>query len=97
VKPLLELVARGEGRWLPEAVEALAALAGSEAGAAIGRLVTSDRAEVREAAVRALGRLRYEPASPWLEALKSDYSGRVRRAAIEALARLPSPRPGGRP
>jgi HEAT repeat protein len=41
-----------------------------------------------------LGRLRYEPASAGLEALKSDYVGRVRRAAIEALARLPSRRPG---
>jgi HEAT repeat protein len=96
-KPLGELVARGEGRWLPEAVEALATLAGAEAGPPIQRLLTSERGEVREAAVRALGRLRYEPASPGLEALKSDYLGRVRKAAVEALARLPSRRPGGRP
>jgi HEAT repeat protein len=82
---------------LPEAVEALATLAGAEAGPPIQRLLTSERSEVREAAVRALGRLRYEPASPGLEALKSDYVGRVRRAAVEALARLPSRRPGGRP
>ena len=44
--------------------------------------------------MRALGRLRYEPAAAGLEALKSDYLVRVRRAAIEALARLPSRRPG---
>jgi len=93
-KPLLELVERGGGVWLPEAIDALAALAGVEAGPAITRLVTSERSEVREAAVRALGRIRYEPAASGLEALKSDYVVRVRRAAIEALARLPSRRPG---
>jgi HEAT repeat protein len=93
-RPLLELVDRGSGVWLPEAVDALAALAGAEAGPGIARLLTSERSEVREAAVRALGRIRYEPAAPGLEALKSDYVVRVRRAAIEALARLPSRRPG---
>ena len=87
---------RGEGPWLTEAVEVLASQAGAEAGPAIQRLLTSERWEVREAAVRALGQLRYEPASSGLEALKSDYVGRVRRAAIEALARLPSRRPGPR-
>jgi HEAT repeat protein len=46
--------------------------------------------------VRALGRLRYEPAAAGLEALKSDYVVGVRRAAIEGLARLPSRRPGAR-
>jgi HEAT repeat protein len=97
VKPLTDLVRRGEGPWLPEAVDAVASLAGAEAGPAIYRLITSERAEVREAAVHALGWLRYEPASKGLEALKSDYVGRVRRAAIESLARLPSRRPGGRP
>ena len=96
-RPLLDLVARGDGRWLPEAVETLAWLTGTEAGPPILALITSDRSEVREAAVRALGRLRYEPASPGLEALKGDYVGRVRRASVEALARLPSRRPGGRP
>jgi HEAT repeat protein len=52
-------------------------------------LLTSDRAEVREAALRGLGRLRAEASSARLEALRSDYDGRVRRAAVEALARLP--------
>jgi HEAT repeat protein len=96
VKPLGELVERGEGRWLPEAMEALAMLGGAEAGSGIARQLTSERVEVREAAVRALGRLRYEPAAAGLEALKSDYAVRVRRAAIEALARLPSRRPGAK-
>ncbi len=95
-KPLLALVERGDGAWLPEAVDGLASLAGAEAGGAIARLITSERSEVREAAVRALGRLRHEPASAGLEALKSDYVVGVRRAAIEALARLPSRRPGAR-
>ncbi len=94
VKPLIDFVERGEGPSLPEAVEAVASLAGAEAGPPVGRLLTSERPEVREAAVHALGLLRYEPASPGLEALKSDYVVRVRRAAIEALARLPSRRPG---
>jgi HEAT repeat protein len=97
IKPLTDFVGRGEGPWLPEAVEAVASLAGAEAGPSIYSLVTSERPEVREAAVHALGRLRYEPASPGLEALKSDYRVRVRRAAIEALARLPSRRPGRHP
>ncbi len=96
VNPLLDMVDRGDGRWLPEAVDAVASLSGGESGPSILRLVTSERGEVRVAAVRALGRLRYEPASPGLEALKSDYVGLVRRAAVEALARLPSRRPGGR-
>ncbi len=95
-KPLGELVEWGEGRWLPEAIEAMATLGGAEAGAGIARQLTCERVEVREAAVRALGRLRYEPAAAGLEALKSDYVARVRRAAVEALARLPSRRPGAK-
>jgi HEAT repeat protein len=48
-----------------------------------------DRPSVRAAAARALGRIRYEPASRRLDALRSDYDAGVRRAAREALARLP--------
>jgi HEAT repeat protein len=76
-----------------EAIEALAQLAARDAGPAIAAHLTSDRPEVRAAAARALGRIRYEPASERLEALRSDYAGRVRRAAIEALAKLPSGAP----
>jgi HEAT repeat protein len=95
--PLMRLVARPSAPALPEAIEALSQIAGLEAGPVIARHLTSDRFDVREAAVRALGRLRYEPAAVTLEALRSDYSGRIRRAAIEALAKLPVRRPGGRP
>jgi HEAT repeat protein len=69
-------------------------VAGPEAGPVIAAHLTSDRADVREAAVRALGRLRYEPASGRLEAMRSDYHGRIRRAAVEAIAKLPSRRTG---
>ena len=75
----------------------LSQVGGAEAAVAIEAHLTSDRADVREAAVRALGRIRYEPASPRLEALRSDYYGRIRRAAVEALARLPAGRPAPRP
>ena len=83
---------RGRTPGKVEALEALGQLASKEAGDAIAALLSDDR-EVRAAAARALGRLRYEPASDRLEALRVDYDGRVRRAAIEALAKLP----GGRP
>ena len=59
----------------------------------IAALLTDDRPEVRATAARALGRLGYEPASPRLESLRSDYYGRVRRAAVEALAKLPAGAP----
>jgi HEAT repeat protein len=74
----------------PEAIEALSLLAVPDAGPAIAALLTSDRAELRVGAARALGKLRHEPASARLEALRSDYDGRVRRAAIEAIAKLPA-------
>jgi HEAT repeat protein len=74
----------------PEAIEALGLLAVPDAGPAIAALLTSDRAELRAGAARALGKLRHEPASARLEALRSDYDGRVRRAAIEAIAKLPA-------
>jgi HEAT repeat protein len=93
-RPLSDLVARPGAAALPEAIEALAHVAGPEAGPVIAAHLTSDRADVREAAVRALGQLRYEPASPRLEAMRSDYYGRIRRAAVEAIAKLPSRRPG---
>lgn len=80
-----------------EMVEALAQVGGSSGAVALSRELTSDRPQVRAAAARALAQLRYEPASPRLEALRSDYYGRVRRAAVEALAKLPAgtrrPRP----
>ncbi|MBI5066638.1 MAG: HEAT repeat domain-containing protein [Deltaproteobacteria bacterium] len=79
-----------------EALDALAVLGGPGAGALPARDLLSERADVRAAAARAVGRLRYEAAAPWLEALRSDYAGEVRRAAIEALARLPSVRPAAR-
>ena len=93
-KPLSELVARPGAPALPEAIEALARVAGPEAGPVIAAHLTSDRADVREAAVRALGRLRYEPSAARLEAMRSDYYGRIRRAAVEAIAKLPSRRTG---
>jgi HEAT repeat protein len=70
-------------------VEALSALGSTEAGEALSAELLSDRPTVRAAAARALGRLRYEPASGRLEALRSDYDADVRRASREALARLP--------
>ena len=72
-----------------EIVEGLAALGSVDAGEALSAELLSDRPTVRAAAARAVGRLRYEPASPRLEALRSDYDAEVRRAAREALARLP--------
>ena len=70
-------------------MEALAALGSVDAGEALSAELLSDRPTVRAAAARAVGRIRYEPASARLEALRSDYDADVRRAAREALARLP--------
>jgi HEAT repeat protein len=92
-KPLEALIAAPDGPARVDAIEALAQLPTSEGGAAVAAQLTSDRPEVRASAARALGRLRYEPASPRLEALRSDYCGRVRRAAVEALAKLPAGAP----
>jgi HEAT repeat protein len=80
---------RRDGRGRAEALEALGALGGSAAGSAAARDLWSDRPGVRAAAARAVGRLRFEAASPWLEALRGDYSGEVRRAAVEALSKMP--------
>jgi len=72
-----------------EIVEALDALGAQGAGEALSTELLGDRASVRAAAARALGKLRYEPASRRLDALRSDYDADVRRAAREALSRLP--------
>jgi HEAT repeat protein len=94
-EPLLDHLARRDAPGRVEVLDALAQLATRNAGPAIEGELLSDRADVRAAAARAIGKLRYEPASSRLEALRVDYDGRVRRAAIEALARLPSGRPRG--
>ena len=95
--PLAEALMRPEAIGRLEMVEALGQIGGSAGAVALSRELTSDRPQVRAAAARALALLRYEPASPRLEALRSDYYGRVRRAAVEALAKLPAgtsrPRP----
>jgi HEAT repeat protein len=80
-----------------DAIEALAGIPTGEGAEAIARHLTGDRPEVRAAAARALGRLRHEPASARLEALRSDYYGIVRRAAVDALAKLPAGSARGRP
>jgi HEAT repeat protein len=85
-------LAHRDGRGRPEAVSALASLEGPGAGPKVARELWSERPAVRAAAARVAGRLRYEPASPWLEALRSDYSGEVRRAAVEALSKMPTGR-----
>ncbi|WP_242394454.1 HEAT repeat domain-containing protein, partial [Anaeromyxobacter oryzisoli] len=92
---LVALLGAPGGAGHVEAIEALAQLAGPDAGHAIAAQLTSDRPEVRAAAARALGRIRHEEAAARLEALRSDYAARVRRAAIEALSKLPGgpPRP----
>lgn len=95
--PLVRVVSRPGAIGLPEAIDGLSQVGGAEAAVAILAHLTSDRPDVRDAAVRALGRLRYEPASTRLEALRSDYQGRIRRAAVEALAKLPAGRPAARP
>ncbi|HEU4382468.1 MAG TPA: HEAT repeat domain-containing protein [Anaeromyxobacteraceae bacterium] len=89
-RPLLQMLERPGGPGRAEAVDALSQLVGAEAGEALAAELLSDRPEVRVAAARALGRVRFEGASQRLEALRSDYYGDVRRAAVEALARLPS-------
>jgi HEAT repeat protein len=94
--PLVAHLARRDAPGRVEVLEALAQLAARGSGAAFEPELLSERPEVRAAAARAVGRLRYEPASARLEALRVDYDGRVRRAAIEALAKLPSGRPVGR-
>jgi len=95
--PLL-VAALGTGQTVGrlEVIESLGALGSADAGEALSRELTSDRPEVRAAAARALGLLRYEPAATRLEALRSDYYGTVRRAAVEALARLPTASPRAR-
>jgi HEAT repeat protein len=92
--PLL-LAALGTGQ-VPgrlEMIDALALLGSADAGESLARDLTSDRPDVRAAAARALGRLRYEPAAIRLEALRADYYAAVRRSAVEALARLPATGP----
>lgn len=93
--PLLASLERKEAPGRVEMLDALAQLASPRAGPAISSELLSERPDVRMAAARAVGRLRYEPASHRLEALRVDYDGRVRRSAIEALAKLPSGRPRG--
>jgi HEAT repeat protein len=95
-KPLFHLLEKPGGLGRAEAVEGLAQLVGAEAGGALAGELTSDRPEVRVAAARALGRVRFEGAAARLEALRSDYYGQVRRAAVEALARLPAGSTGRR-
>ena len=95
-EPLLAHLARKDAPGRVEALDALAQLASGNAGPAMEAELLSETPEVRVAAARAIGRLKYEPASHRLEALRVDYDGRVRRATIEALARLPSGRPGAR-
>lgn len=94
-KPLLDHLATKDAPGRVEVLEALSQLATRRAGPAIEEELLSDRADVRAAAARAIGRLRYDAGSGRLEALRVDYDGRVRRAAMEALARLPSGRPRG--
>jgi HEAT repeat protein len=95
-EPLLAHLARKDAPGRVETLEALAQLASRNAGPALEAELLSETPDVRIAAARAIGRLKYEPASHRLEALRVDYDGRVRRATIEALARLPSGRPGAR-
>ena len=89
VPVLLAALQSGGAYGRLEIVEALSALGSPEAGEALFAELLSDRPAVRAAAARALGRLRYEPASARLEALRADYDADVRRASREALARLP--------
>jgi len=92
--PLLEHLGDPKALGQVESLEALGQVAGADAGPVLATALASDRPEVRAAAARSLGRIKYEPASPRLEALRSDYYGEVRRAAVEALAKLPAPGPG---
>jgi len=87
---LLAALVKGQASGRVEVIEALGLLGSPEAGEAVARELTSDRPEVRSAAARALGRLRYEGSATRLEALRADYYVDVRRGAVEALARLPT-------
>jgi HEAT repeat protein len=89
VAVLLAALQGGGANGRLEIVEGLATLGSADAGEALSAELLSDRPTVRAAAARAVGRLRHEPASPRLEALRSDYDAEVRHAAREALARLP--------
>jgi HEAT repeat protein len=89
-KALLQGLARGRPGGRIELVEGLAVVGPEGAGEAISAELLSDRPELRAAAARGLGRLRFEGAALRLEALRADYFADVRRASIEALARLPS-------
>ena len=89
VPVLLAALDSGGANGRLEIVEALSSLGSPEAGEALSAELLSDRPPVRAAAARALGRIRHEPASARLEALRSDYDAEVRRASREALARLP--------
>jgi HEAT repeat protein len=93
-EPLAAHLGREGAPGRVEALEALAQLASKASGPTFAAELLSDRSEIRATAARAIGRLRYEPASHRLEALRIDYDGRVRHAAMEALAKLPSNRPG---
>jgi HEAT repeat protein len=90
---LLAALERGQASGRVEVIDALGLLGSPEAGEPITRELTSDRPEVRSAAARALGRLRYEGSASRLEALRADYYADVRRGAVEALARLPTRTP----
>lgn len=89
VPVLIAALQSGGANGRIEIVEALSALGSMEAGEALSAELLSDRPAVRAAAARALGHLRFEPASARLEALRADYDADVRRASREALARLP--------
>jgi HEAT repeat protein len=93
---LLAALERGKASGRVEVIDALGLLGSPEAGETITRELTSDRPEVRSAAARALGRLRYEGSASRLEALRADYYADVRRGAVEALARLPTRTPARR-
>ena len=93
---LLAALEKGHAGGRVEVIEALGFLGSPDAGDAVARELTSDRPEVRSAAVRALGRLRHESSATQLEALRADYYADVRRGAVEALARLPTRAPPSR-
>lgn len=70
-----------------EVIEALGRLQEPSAAAGLRAELLHDRAEIRAAAARAIGRLDPKPASALLTALANDdYYAEVRRAAAEALA-----------
>ncbi|MGC3998296.1 MAG: HEAT repeat domain-containing protein [Anaeromyxobacter sp.] len=94
--PLVAALGRAGPGAQVEIIDALAQLGAAEAAAPLTDQLCADRPDVRAAAARALGKLRYEGASARLEALRSDYYGRVRRAAVEALSKLPTAGARGR-